>query len=88
MKRKLKIYFSIIKLFSSSLLSTSTSFLHDSSSTSWLIFRIKLLILIPCILACIILFLLIIYLLKYLINYCRKSRRKLTITNCTMIDEK
>ncbi|CAF0872565.1 unnamed protein product [Rotaria sordida] len=68
------------------LLSTST-FPIDSSSL-WLIFRIKLLILIPCILACIILFLLIIYLLKYFIDYCRKSRQKLTINTRTMINNK
>ncbi|CAF1007046.1 unnamed protein product [Rotaria sp. Silwood1] len=69
------------------LLSTSTPILIDSSSF-WLIFRIKLLILIPCILACIILFLLIIYLLKYFIDYCRKSRQKLTINTRTMINDK
>ena len=60
-------------------LSTSTSFLFESSSYLWIIFRIKLLILIPCILGCIIFFLLIIYLLKYFIDYYRKSRQKLTI---------
>ncbi|UJR32956.1 hypothetical protein I4U23_020419 [Adineta vaga] len=71
------------------LTTTSTSFTIDSSSPSfWLIFRVKLLILIPTILACIILFLMIFYLLKYFIDYCRKSRRKITINDCTMLDEK
>ncbi|CAF1599771.1 unnamed protein product [Rotaria magnacalcarata] len=69
------------------LLSTSTSFLLDSSSF-WLLFRIKLLILIPCVLACIILFLLIFYLLKYFIGYCRKSRQKLTINHRQKTNDK
>ncbi|CAF0913446.1 unnamed protein product [Adineta ricciae] len=68
-------------------LSTSTS-TSDDSSSFWLIFRLKLMFLIPFILACIILFLLVLSLLKHLIDYCRKSRRKLTITDCTIQDEK